>query len=66
LVITGPLDLSEKKDWDRLKFQLRETEKHLQRLLAEAAVQPGSPSAAEKVALVQMQMQMKKLEKQVP
>jgi hypothetical protein len=64
LVITGPLDLSEKKGWDRLKFQLRETEKHLQQLLADAAAQPGSPLAAERVALVQRQM--KKLEKQVP
>lgn len=64
MVISGPLTLAEKQSWDFLKFQLRENTKHLDRMIADAAVSPRNRSAAKSVASVQQHLAS--LEKKVP
>jgi len=56
LVITGPLTWSEKRGWDYLKFQLRETEKLILEKAAVASANPRDKWAARPVEMLKEQM----------
>lgn len=56
MIITGPLTLPDKQQWDHLKFQLRETSKILKEMLAAAAAKPRDRAAAKRVVLVQQHL----------
>ena len=63
-VISGPLTPSDKKAWDHLKFQLRQTECMLIKQTENAAVHPQNRE--EKTKCEHMKNHLKKLEKRVP
>lgn len=64
MVITGPTTLDEKKVWDRLKFQLRESERSLLEASAEALSKPRSRHKKEMVELHETHIQ--RVERVVP
>lgn len=64
IVFTGPQTRAEKKAWDHLKFQLRESQRMLFKLRADAAANPRSRRNKEICELADKHV--RKLEKMVP